>query len=69
MKAIRQYADASSAYIAEGLLKSYNINCMVEESIASSVFPAPDAGIGQTTLYVSDSDADQAERLLREHND
>lgn len=65
---LREYGSPESAYIDCGLLRSQGINCEVMESAGSELFPAPDGGIAVTSLYVDESQAQEALRILNEHN-
>ena len=69
MTPIRRFDTADAAYIAKGLLDSYGIQAEVVSNAASSIFPAPTAGIGVSTLYVPEADAARATSLLASHGD
>lgn len=66
---IRSYSTPQAAYIAKGMLETNGIEAFVRENASESVFPAPDAGISGTSLYVNEKDAEKASALLREHED
>lgn len=69
MVEIRQYGSESEAYISKGLLESYGIRAEVHSNASSGVFPAPDAGIGYSSLFVDEKDYDKALSLLDSHGD
>lgn len=69
MKTLGQYDTPQEAYIVQGMLRSNGIEAEVQESVASSVFPAPDAGTGVTVLFVREKDYDKAAELLASHGD
>jgi len=65
MKPIRQYDSEAAAYIDKGYLESNGIKCMVSSDALSSVFPAPGAGTGVTSLYCEADKTKEAETLLK----
>lgn len=71
MKEIASFSTAQEAAIARGMLESEGIRCeSVGQSALSSIFPTPDgSNFGGYSLYVEDSAAPEALRLLREHGD
>lgn len=69
MTLLRRYDTPEEAYIVQGMLKNYDIDSEVNANVATTVFPAPDAGIGSVDLYVADSDASRAEEILSQHGD
>ena len=69
MVKIREYGETSEAWISKGLLENYGIRAEVVSNASSSVFPAPDAGIDVSSLYVDEADRDRALELLAEHGD
>ncbi len=69
MKLIRTYDTPDGAYIAKGMLDSNGIHAEVISNAASSLFPAPYAGIGRSALYVPDDEAERAEQILIAHEE
>ena len=69
MVLLQEYDTPQEAYIVKGMLEANGIEAYVSEDVASSVFPAPDAGTGSTSLYVEEKDLDEAVRLLKAHGD
>lgn len=64
MTLIREYDSEESAYIDKGYLESNGIKCVVSTDAISTVFPAPGAGTGTTSLYCESDKADDARKLL-----
>lgn len=64
MKLLSQYDTLQEAHIVKGMLDANGIDSFVSENALSSVFPAPDAGTGITSLYVGDADYERAYRLV-----
>jgi len=69
MVELRTYGSPSEAYISKGLLDSYGIKSAVKSNATSNIFPAPDAGIGVTSLYVDEKDESRAREILKMHGD
>lgn len=65
---LKQYGSLETAYIDWGFLRSNGIRCEVMESAGAELFPAPDGGIGTTSLYVDQSQAESALRMLSNRN-
>lgn len=65
MRLLREYSAEAPAYIDKGMLNANGVNSVIVENAVSSVFPAPDAGIGTVKLYVAASDYEKAKALLK----
>ncbi|MCM1290787.1 MAG: hypothetical protein NC201_06955 [Prevotella sp.] len=66
---IATFPNNEAAYIAKGMLAGHGIQSSVEQTALSSVFPAPEANVGGVIMYVDESEAEDALRLLKEHGD
>lgn len=64
MTVINQYSNEAEAYIDKGFLNSRGIDAQVQSGALSTIFPAPGSGTGSILLYVPDSQAAEASRLL-----
>ncbi len=62
----RTWSDAEAALI-HGLLQSYGIPCSVVSDITHSILPFAVDGLGEIRLSVPSSAAEEAERILAEH--
>lgn len=69
MKQIRVYDTPERAYIVKGYLANNDIQAEVRSNASSMLFPAPDAGIGASVLYVPAGCFARAEALLNERGD
>ncbi len=66
---LKTFGSPENAFIVAGMLRSNGIDCQVQESAGSELFPAPDGGISGTALYVPTEQAQQASELLKQHAD
>lgn len=66
---LRRYDTPEEAIIVKGMLRNNGINAYVNTNTASTIFPAPDAGISSSELYVDYNDVDKANQLLKQHDD
>lgn len=69
MTLLQEYDTPQEAYIVKGMLEANGIKAYISESVASSLFPAPDSGTGTTAVYVDEDSLDKALELLKEHGD
>jgi Putative prokaryotic signal transducing protein len=66
-KVIRRTWSDSEAELIRGLLESYGIPCSVISDITHSVYPLTVNGLGEIRLAVPAEAAEEAERILAEH--
>ena len=66
-KVIRRTWSDSEAELIRGLLESYGIPCSVISDITHSVYPLTVNGLGEIRLSVPADAAEEAERILEEH--
>jgi hypothetical protein len=59
--------DDSEAELIRGLLESYGIPCSVISDITHAVVPLTVDGLGEIRLSVPEEAAEEAEGILREH--
>lgn len=64
MTLINQYGSEPEAYIDKGFLESHGINATVQTNSISTLYPTPGSGAGSVLLYVPDSMAEEALKLL-----
>lgn len=69
MTLLAQYPTIEEASIVQGMLKSYGIPAEIGDNAISSIFPAPDSGSGQISLYVDSENVSKASALLKAHGD
>lgn len=66
MTIINQYSNEPEAYIDKGYLASHGLHPEVTADALSDIFPAPGSGSGSIYLSVPDSEAREADMLLRD---
>jgi hypothetical protein len=66
-KVILKTWDDREAELIRGLLESYGIPCSVISDITHSVVPLTLNGLGEIRLSVPEAAAEEAERILQEH--
>jgi putative signal transducing protein len=62
----RTWSDAE-AELLRGLLESYGIPCRITSDITHSVYPLTVDGLGEIRLSVPSEAAEEARRILKEH--
>lgn len=63
---LREYSNAIDAHIAQGVLQSNGVVCVLTNENMSSVYPMTPAG--EVGLLVRRDDAELAERILNDAN-